>query len=916
MTDVTIVNISGKAMARMNKLLWHESEFILAKCLNFTIEDDQKTIYTFIERTSKEALEGFLKVAFRNFSESPTREHDRNLFWKHANEAWEQRNAYVTELMQQRVPYYDKLMIHQKDVLMESFCKKNNFLAMDMGTGKAQPLTSMVLTPSGFVEMGSLKIGSVVIDKDGNDCFVIGIYPQGKKEVFKITFSDGAVTHSCGEHLWLVSNEGYKHVVHPLNYFKDKLKTSKGLLKWSVPTQPVIRWDYTTEKLPLHPYALGALIGNGSTIKKIDFSCDHKDASFFIPKLKETLPGCEIKKQGGENYSWNIYHNGTSVNSYVAKALDELGLLGCRSGDKFIPKKYLYASVENRIELLKGLMDTDGHASPIKSKTSFSTSSPKLRDDFMFLVRSLGGVARYAEDVREGKNTGYSVHVTLKDIIPFSIPRKAERCHKKIRMIGRRIKSVESIGEVECQCISVSSPTRTYITDDFIVTHNTITSATISRLHKLPRTVIICPAAVKFNWFRDLQKFGFNPVYFTMYDSAKRRSFKAFIERFIIINYDIIAKYGPEIVNYEVDHFILDEAHYIKSHLSQRAKLVNKLISHSPNARITFLSGTPITNRVNDIFSYLKLTGHELGHSHKRFLDQFTIRSNSRGGERVTGGKNLDDLRLKLSNFMIRKSKDDCLDLPEKVFLSYTYELDDYRDEYVRVVEELKASKEKTQLSGNIHSLNIITAMAKLAGIKEIAQNILDEERKVVIFSSYKEPLNKLQEHFGMSCVKIDGSVSAFDRDQMVQRFIEDPNVTVFLGNMQAAGVGINLVNASDVLFVNFPLVPSDFYQAVDRCHRIGQSKSVNIHLPMCVDSIDEHIHNLILEKDMEASIVIDGKINETLLKENFVDILIKKIKGIEVVAPVIEQPSPFPVSSIPVEVKSNLDDFNEPDFL
>jgi len=262
-------------------------------------------------------------------------------------------------------------------------------------------------------------------------------------------------------------------------------------------------------------------------------------------------------------------------------------------------------------------------------------------------------------------------------------------------------------------------------------------SVLIKRIHRIPITVIVCPAAVKWNWFHDLIKFGFNQLYFTMLDASKRRTFRAFNERFIILNYDIVDKFGPELVTKDIGHFIFDEAHNLKNHLSARSKNVTKLLEMYPNARITFLSGTPVKNRVNDIFSYLKMIKHELGSSHKKFLDQFTITSASRGGDRVTGGKNLAELHTKLSNFMIRRTKEECLNLPDKIFLNYKFELDDYRDDYNKVIEELSQQKSISSLTGNIHSLNIITANAKKKGIIEIAETIISEGRKVVIFGGY-----------------------------------------------------------------------------------------------------------------------------------------------------------------------------------
>lgn len=405
----------------------------------------------------------------------------------------------------------------------------------------------------------------------------------------------------------------------------------------------------------------------------------------------------------------------------------------------------------------------------------------------------------------------------------------------------------------------------------------TITSASISRMHAISRTVIFCPSAVKWNWFDDLRKFGFNELYFTLLDSARRRTINAFQERFVICNYDIIENFESHICGQEVGHFIFDEAQKLKNHLSGRSKKVRKILEKFPNARRTFLSGTPISNRVNDIFNYLKMTDHELGHNHAKFLEQFTVRTSGRGGERVTGGKNLQDLHIKLSNFMIRRTKAECLDLPAKTYLNYKYEMDDYRGEYDAIIKEMLKQNNVSALTGNIHSLNIVTSKAKKAGIIELAETIIEDGRKVVIFGGYKQPLNDLEEHFRGRCVKIDGSVDSFMRNEHVKQFIADPNCVVFLGNWDAAGVGINLVNASDIIVQNFPLTPDKLWQGIDRLHRIGQVNSVNIHLTFGENSVDEHLWALLQDKEQDINAVIDqGK--ETLMRENMVEILIKKL--------------------------------------
>lgn len=402
----------------------------------------------------------------------------------------------------------------------------------------------------------------------------------------------------------------------------------------------------------------------------------------------------------------------------------------------------------------------------------------------------------------------------------------------------------------------------------------TLTAASLSRLWQSQCTVIICPAAVKWNWYRDLSKFKYNELFFTILDSSKKRSIKGFQERFVIINYESLPKFSEYIKLLPVEHIILDEAHNLKNISTDKFKNVARIVKFFPNAKITMLSGTPIKNRVDDVYAYLKLIKHALGLKKEDFLKEYTNREKYK----VVGGKNLDSLRLKLSNFMIRKTKKECLDLPEKTYISYRYELDDYREEYDKLIAELEEQKSTAAANGNIHALNRITAKAKVKGIIEIAKTVIEEGRKVVIFGGYTEPLEMLEKHFGDAAVLITGSVNSFDRDKLIQKFHNDPKCTVFLGNMIAAGVGINLTNASDVVFMNFPFTPAELYQAIDRCHRIGQKNSVNVHYTFCEESLDDYIFEIIEGKNKDINKLIDNNTNESVASESFTQVLMKKL--------------------------------------
>lgn len=399
----------------------------------------------------------------------------------------------------------------------------------------------------------------------------------------------------------------------------------------------------------------------------------------------------------------------------------------------------------------------------------------------------------------------------------------------------------------------------------------TITSASITQMLNLNRTVIVCPALVKWNWYHDLSdSWAFDRLTFTILDSKKSKSIRAFDERFLIVNYEIIEKYWQYIVKDKIDHIIVDECHYAKNHKTKRFKNLSKLVKHA-DCRVTLLSGTPITNRVNDLFAYCKLIGHPLGKNHNAFMQEYTVRSGVRGG-RVIGAKNIDILRGRMSNFMIRKKTEECLDLPKLIINNCYFDMDELREEYDQTLETLhknrqeyenaKSEQQKAMIGGkarmNIHSLNRIVATSKAKKIKELIDSLWEQERKAIVFAGYKSALTELENIYQGNCVKIDGSVDSHKRQQLIDRFINDPKCHVFLGNFKAAGVGINLVNACDVIFMNFPFTPDDIEQPYKRAHRIGQKKNVNVHYTMARGTIDEYIYNMLIDKSNDINELVD----------------------------------------------------------
>ena len=350
------------------------------------------------------------------------------------------------------------------------------------GVGKAQPLTSKVLTPNGFRTMGSLKVGDEVISGENNVSKVIGIFPQGIKPVYEIEFDDGSKCNCTDEHLWKCQTRDDRRVgkyrVVELKDMMKNLYVENGKRKnYSIDYVPAI--DFPKKELPLHPYVMGVLLGDGGfTQNNIIISMPD---DYIKDRVESLLPeeDCLSVRSG---YDYRIKRKErNNQQSQTRQILKSYYLDGCSSSDKFIPYDYLWSSKEDRLELLRGLLDTDGYSG--SNGIEFDSTSYDLALGVMELVHSFGGFAslRYSETwyTKDGERVpcknSYRVIIEFPDDGRkyFSLPRKAEVFNPKRKSIKRFVKSVRYLYDAECQCIMIDDPCHLYITDDYIITHNT-----------------------------------------------------------------------------------------------------------------------------------------------------------------------------------------------------------------------------------------------------------------------------------------------------------------------------------------------------------------------------------------------------------------------------------------------------------
>lgn len=345
--------------------------------------------------------------------------------------------------------------------------------------GKAQPLSSQVLLASGeWRQMRDIKIGDELASIDGRPSNVIAIHPQGAKQVFKMMLKDGRSTECCADHLWKVMYRDWDapRVLSTATII-EMLKRKRYHKRLSIDLASGAHGSGDNE-LPLDPYLLGAMIANGGLTRGSLILTTPYDS--VIRKVQDLVfaDGLELKPRGDFGWCVSSGRQGGAPNPII-ETIRKLGLWGLKSEEKFIPAEYLRSTIAARTLLLQGLMDGDGWVEKFGAMR-YGTSSAKLASGIQALVRSLGGLATVSErspkyshkgEKKSGK-TAYVVNMTFADGSPFvSVPAKLARV-KPLKSAYLSILSVEPSRVTDAQCITVSHPSQLYVTDDYIVTHN------------------------------------------------------------------------------------------------------------------------------------------------------------------------------------------------------------------------------------------------------------------------------------------------------------------------------------------------------------------------------------------------------------------------------------------------------------
>ena len=387
------------------------------------------------------------------------------------------------------------------------------------------------------------------------------------------------------------------------------------------------------------------------------------------------------------------------------------------------------------------------------------------------------------------------------------------------------------------------------------------------------KILIVCPASLKINWEREIANYSDRTCYIA---EGKKFSTEA---DFVIVNYDILKNFHNKedkenslLLKSNFELVILDEAHMVSNAQAQRTKLINDFTKNIK--RVWLLTGTPMTSRPINYYNLLNIIESPVAQNWMayaiRYCQGFQFRAGNRKVWNVTGASNLEELRDRTSKQILRRLKENVLDLPDKiitpVYLRTTSkEYKDLMGEYYEWLENKKEeSSSLTVQFSKLMKVRKVIANEKVKETIEFVQNIIDQGKKVIIFTNFTDTLQLIHSHFGKESVYLDGSCNKVQRQYAVDQFQENEKIKVFVGNLKAAGVGLTLTAAEVVIMNDLSFVPAEHAQAEDRAYRYGQKNNVLVYYPIFENTIEGVIYDILNNKKKVIGTVMGDELQES----------------------------------------------------
>jgi len=376
----------------------------------------------------------------------------------------------------------------------------------------------------------------------------------------------------------------------------------------------------------------------------------------------------------------------------------------------------------------------------------------------------------------------------------------------------------------------------------------------------LNRILIVCPASLKLNWYKELTKWLTRPMSIHILKPSDKKPVKSDI---LIVNYDLLTKYAW--LQSKFDLLVADECHYLKNPKAQRTERFMAIREHAD--RLVLLTGTPILNRPIELWPFLQMLDFPM--NFWEFVSRYCGATKDNGWDK-SGATNMEELQVSLRrSVMVRRQKADVLgDLPPKTRQIIYLDPEKYQ-QYIDAEEMFLAThgKDSDGFDNDFNqSVNLLhdpspvhisemsrlrhnTAVAKIPDVIKHISELLETTDKVVIFAHHRDVVSAIYEAFSDKAVYLIGGMSATLKDDAVTQFQTNPKIKVFVGSIQAAGVGLTLTSASTVVFAELDWVPGNITQAEDRCHRIGQLDNVLVQHIVVDGSMDAMLAKKIVKK-------------------------------------------------------------------
>lgn len=798
--------------------------------------------------------------------------------------AHKERESIVDAMLRKKVPPPEFDLAHpprdyQRLAAALTLRAGGLLLADDVGVGKAQPLDAKVLTPSGWKRMGDLRIGDRVVDPDGGEGVIEGIFPQGEREVFRVSTADGGSTVCCEEHLWLVHTpndrvRGTSRVLTTAD-LREHLFEARGngqrAHHYFLPLPKPVQFDRSDEAvLPLAPYLLGVLLGDGGFVDHaVRLSSIDAD---LIERVRALLPaGTYLANADG--CDWRISGVArTGIRNAVLDAIRGLGLGNAKSWEKFVPTAYLQASAEDRLLLLRGLMDTDGTCSKDGRTSTFTSTSQRLARDLAEIVHSLGGATTTTSRVtsyshngerREGRRS-WTVIVRM-PVCPFAIERKVNRWHPATLL--RAIHSIEPEGTQAVQCIRVSTKRRLYITDDYLVTHNTVSAICMLADRRTLPAIVVTMTHLPKQWEAEIRRFApklrthiiKKGTPYDLTERPRRRKSEPddqftlpaappdALPDVIITNYHKLSGWMETLAPLVQGHAIIfDEVQELRNHESARYEAATWLAQHA-DFRLG-LSATPIHNLGAEFFNILDvLFPGKLG-----TRGEFTQEWCKEGQTKLLADAATFGSYLRSSGLMLRRSRADVgRELPQLTKIIQTVDsnadaLNDVSEACAELAKIILAQGgldrgAQMNAAGQLDmKLRMATGLGKAPYVAELVRMLVENGESVVLFgwhrSVYDVWLDKLKD---FAPVMYTGTESPTEKEKSKQAFVSGASKVLIMSLRAGAGLDGLQHCCRTVVIGELDWSPAVIEQNIGRVNRDGQKDPVAVYFPISDEGSD-----------------------------------------------------------------------------